>query len=298
MSQFSTRAIDPAQTDALLEVVTQQITLMTFDEEDEEMVGRLVSCLADPREGAQMALASTFGEIGEAATGILVEGLLGHPIALARRGCGRSLAKVRDPDSVPGLIQALLMDGDPRVKSAVASALVAIGEPAVVALLEVIASEAGMTETGHAAWALAHMDGEALPAFYGAIGSPVGAVRCAVVAATSAVVKAHGPSFLPGPAIDLIVSALTDLDPMVRSEAATAIGNIPLKVEVEKLLVTLADPVEEVRRAGAIALGRLGDRKAIEFLERAATGDESNSVRILAALAIGAILQGRGFANG
>jgi HEAT repeat protein len=47
--------------------------------------------------------------------------------------------------------------------------------------------------------------------------------------------------------------------------------------------------VEEVRRAGAIALGRLGDRKAIGFLERAAAGDESNSVRILAALAIGAI---------
>ena len=287
MSQFSARAIDPAQTDALLEVVTQQITLMTFDEADEEMLGRLVGCLADPREGAQMALASTFGEIGEAATGILVEGLLGHPIALARRGCGRSLAKVRDPDSVPGLIQALLRDSDPRVKSAVASALVAIGEPAVVALLDVIASEVGMTETGHAAWALAHMDDEALPAFYGAIDSPVGAVRCAVVAATCAVLKAHGG--VDERAIALIVVALGDLDPMVRTEAATAIGNIPLRVEVEKLLVTLADPVEDVRQAAAIALGRLGDRKAIEFLERAAASDVSNSVRILAALAIGAI---------
>ena len=177
MSQFSSRAIDPTQTDALLEVVTQQITLLTFDEGDEEMLKRLVGCLADPREGAQMALASTFGEIGEAATGILVAGLLGHPIALARRGCGRSLAKVRDPDAIPGLIQALLMDSDPRVKSAVASALVAIGEPAIPALLDVIASEVGMTETGYAAWALAHMDETALPAFYGAIDSPVEAVR-------------------------------------------------------------------------------------------------------------------------
>ncbi len=287
MSQFSSRAIDPAQTDALLEVVTQQITLLTFDEEDEEMLGRLVGCLADPREGAQMALVSTFGEIGEAATGILVAGLLGHPIALARRGCGRSLAKVRDPDAIPGLIQALLKDSDPRVKSAVASALVAIGEPAVPALLDVIASEVGMTETGYAAWALAHMSDEALPAFYGAIDSPVGAVRCAVVAATCAVLKAHGAR--DERAIDLILEALGDLDPMVRTEAATAIGNIPLKVDVEKLLVTLADPVEDVRRAGAIALGRLGDRRAIEFLERTAARDVSNSVRILAALAIGAI---------
>lgn len=287
MSQFSSRAIDPAQTDALLEVVTQQITLLTFDEGDEEMLGRLVGCLADPREGAQMALANTFGEIGEAATGILVEGLLSHPIALARRGCGRALARVRDPDAVPGLVQALLRDGDPRVKSAVASALVAIGEPAVPMLLDVIASEAGMTETGYAAWALAHMNSEALPVFYRAIESPVGAVRSAVVAATSAVLKAHGGK--SERAIRLIVVALEDLDPMVRTEAATAIGSIPLKVEVEKLLVTLADPVEAVRRAGAIALGRLGDRRAIEFLERAAASDVSNSVRILAALAIGQI---------
>jgi HEAT repeat protein len=54
-------------------------------------------------------------------------------------------------------------------------------------------------------------------------------------------------------------------------------------------LVTLADPVEDVRRAGAIALGRLGDRKAIEVLELVAASDVSNSVRVLAALAIGAI---------
>lgn len=291
MSQFSARAIDPAQTDALLEVVTQQITLLTFDDDDDEMLRRLVGCLADPRESAQMALARTFGEIGEGATGILIEGLLGHPIALARRGCGRALAKVQDPDAVPGLIQALLMDSDPRVKSAAASALVAIGEPAVRALLDVIASEVGMTETGHAAWALAHMDKEALPAFYRAIESPAGAVRCAVIAAMSAVLKAHDneEKQKDEKAIAFIVEALTDLDPMVRTEAATAIGSIPLKVEIERLLVTLTDPVEAVRRAAAIALGRLGDRKAVQILEQVAVADESNSVRILARLAIGQI---------
>ena len=87
-----------------------------------------------------------------------------------------------------------------------------------------------------------------------------------MVAATCAVLKAHGGR--DERAIALIVVALGDLEPMVRTEAATAIGAIPLKVEVEKLLVTLADPVEDVRRAGAIALGRLGDRRAIQPLER------------------------------
>ena len=130
------------------------------------------------------------------------------------------------------------------------------------------------------------MDAESLPIFYAAIDSPIGAVRAAVVSATSAILKAHIGQTIE-PAIALILISLTDLDAMVRTEAATAIGSIPLKVEVEKLLVTLADPVEDVRRAGAIALGKLGNKKAIAFLKQSAEHDESNSVRILATLAIG-----------
>lgn len=289
MSHFPVRAIDPNQTDALLEVVTQQITLLTFDETDEDMLMQLVNCLADPRELVQTQLSNTFGEIGEAATLILLNALANHPIALVRRGCGRSLAKVRDPEAVPGLIQSLLQDPDPRVKSAVSSALVAIGSASVPALLELIASDIGTAETGHAAWALAHMDAESLPMFYKAIDSPTGSVRSAVVAATSAILKAHinHPLETLDPAIALILISLTDLDPIVRTEAATAIGSIPLKIELEKLLATLADPIEDVRRAGAIALGKLGNKNAIVLLKQSAEFDESNSVRILAALAIG-----------
>ena len=286
MSHFPVRAIDPNQTDALLEVVTQQITLLTFDETDEDMLMQLVNCLADPRELVQTQLSNTFGEIGEAATLILLNALANHPIALVRRGCGRSLAKVRDPEAVPGLIQSLLQDPDPRVKSAVSSALVAIGSASVPALLELIASDIGTAETGHAAWALAHMDAESLPMFYKAIDSPTGSVRSAVVAATSAILKAHVGQTLDQ-AIALILISLTDLDPIVRTEAATAIGSIPLKIELEKLLATLADPIEDVRRAGAIALGKLGNKNAIVLLKQSAEFDESNSVRILAALAIG-----------
>ena len=289
MSQFPVRAIDPNQTDALLEVVTQQITLLTFDETDEDMLMQLVNALADTREIAQTQLSNTFGEIGEAATTILLNALATHPIALVRRGCGRSLAKIRDPEAVPGLIQSLLQDPDPRVKSAVSSALVSIGSASVPALLELIASDIGTAETGHAAWALAHMDAESLPIFYKAIDSPTGSVRSAVVAATSAILKAHinHPLETLDPAIALILIALTDLDPIVRTEAATAIGSIPLKIELEKLLATLADPIEDVRRAGAIALGKLGNKNAIVLLKQSAQFDESNSVRILAALAIG-----------
>ena len=290
MSQFSARAIDPAQTDALLEVVTQQITLLTFDDRDEEMLARLVGCLADPREEAQTALANTFGEIGEAATEILVAGLLTHPIAVARRGCGRSLAKVRNPDAVPGLIHALLKDTDPRVKSAVASALVAIGAPAVPGLLEIIGSDAGMTEMGQAAWALAHMDTEALPKFYEAIESPLAAVRSAVVTAVGSIVKGRVDRLEMDPrAVNLLLNALDDGDAMVRLEAVNAIATIGLKSAVEKVMERLKDDHEEVRRAAAIALGKLGDRSALVLLDEVARGDGASAVRILAKLAIGAI---------
>ena len=302
MSQFSARAIDPAQTDALLEVVTQQITLLTFDEGDEEVLGRLVAALADPRDGVQERLAATFGEIGEAATGILVRGLREHPIAMARRGCGRSLAKIMDPFAVPGLILALVEDGDVRVKSAAASALVAIGPDAVSGLIEVVAGMGDTGVTGHAAWALAHMDAGALPMLCGAIASPIGAVRSAIVTAVGAIVRGSGDRGGDrvsdwGGAVDLLLKGLDDVEAMVRLEAVNAIAGIGLGSAVLRVVELLGDEHEEVRRSAAIALGKLGDRRALAALERSRVSDEASSVRVLAALAIAAILQERGVAN-
>ena len=293
MSQFSARAIDPAQTDALLEVVTQQITLLTFDEGDEEVLGRLVVALADPRDGVQERLAATFGEIGEAATGILVRGLREHPIAMARRGCGRSLAKIMDPFAVPGLILALVEDGDVRVKSAAASALVAIGPDAVSGLIEVVAGMGDTGVTGHAAWALAHMDAGALPMLCCAIASPIGAVRSAIVTAVGAIVRGSGDRGDRvsdwGGAVDLLLKGLDDVEAMVRLEAVNAIAGIGLGSAVCRVVELLEDEHEEVRRSAAIALGKLGDRRALGALKRSRVGDEASSVRVLAALAIGAI---------
>ena len=293
MSQFSARGIDPAQTDALLEVVTQQITLLTFDEGDEDVLGRLVEALADPRDGVQERLAATFGEIGEAATGILVRGLREHPIAMARRGCGRSLAKIMDPFAVPELILALVEDGDVRVKSAAASALVAIGPDAVSGLIEVVAGMGDTGVTGHAAWALAHMEAGALPMLCGAIASPIGAVRSAIVTAVGAIVRGSGEigdriSDWDG-AVDLLLKGLDDVEAIVRLEAVNAIAGIGLGSAVLAVVELLKDEHEEVRRSAAIALGKLGDRRALAALERSVAADEASSVRVLAALAIAAI---------
>lgn len=287
MSQFSARAIDPAQTDALIEVVTQQITLLTFDDTDTDTLHRLVTALADPREQSQTALINLFGEIGEATTELLLLGLQQHPIALARRGCARSLAKVCDPFSVPGLIEALVMDPDVWVKSAAASALVAIGPPAVLELLDIVTEIQDPQINGQAAWSLAHMDPETLPLFYDAITSPLGSVRAAVITAVGSILKRHSDHFpYPSPALDLLHKGLTDLDPNARLESVTAIAALRLKSSVRSILPLLTDPDETVRRATAIALGKLSDSSILPALETAARTDEAASVRVLAQLAI------------
>jgi HEAT repeat protein len=52
-----------------LEQVTEQITLLTFDDEDDALIQQLVACLADEREAVRRRLIDTLGEIGEPATG-------------------------------------------------------------------------------------------------------------------------------------------------------------------------------------------------------------------------------------
>jgi bilin biosynthesis protein len=292
MSQFSARAIDPAQTDAIIEVVTQQITLLTFDNTDTDTLHRLINCLADPREESQITLTQLFGEIGEAATELLLLALQNHPIARVRRGCARALAKVRDPFSVPGLIQALSTDSNPWVKSAAASALVAIGSPAVLDLLDLVTISVDPQINGQASWALAHMDPETLPIFQSAINSPVGSVRAAIITAVGAILKSQTPRFPPSNSVlDLLYKGLNDLEAQVRSEAVSALSSLSLSNSSTAILPLLNDSDESVRRVSAIALGKLRDRTTLPALVTASKTDKSLAVRTLAKIAIGQITE-------
>ena len=185
--------------------------------------------------------------------------------------------------------------------SAAASALVAIGPDAVSGLLDVVAGMGDTGVTGHAAWALAHMDAGALPMLCGAIASPIGAVRSAIVTAVGAIVRGsgdRGDRFSDwGGAVNLLLKGLDDVEAIVRLEAVNAIAGIGLGSAVLRVVELLGDEHEEVRRSAAIALGKLGDRRALGALERSRVSDEASSVRVLAALAIAAILQERGVAN-
>ena len=277
--------LDPAETDALMRSITEQIDRDTFDAEDVVTLRQMVECLGDPRGLVRLRFAQTLGDIGGTATPLLVDALLHHPNPVVRRAAGKTLALIIDPDTVPSLLHALLHDEDTVVKGSAVGALAKMGEASVPPLLEILADPIRSESTkGHAAWALGFIGAAAAPFLEDAIASDSLDVRCAAVGAIAHLVQETGDTR----AAQLLLGTLHDPDPNVRSEAASAIGKMAYLPALPLLITTLKDPDGEVRRTAAVALGKLGDRSAIPHLQAALT-DELEPVRILAKLAISKI---------
>jgi bilin biosynthesis protein len=277
--------IDPAVTDALLKSVTEQIDLDTFDAHDRIQLQQMVECLGDPRGLMRLRFAQALGDIGGAATPLLVSALLHHINPVVRRAAGKTLALIMDTSTVPDLLHALLHDQDTVVRGSAVGALAKMGEASVPALLSILADPSRPESTkGHAAWALGFIGAEAAPFLESAIKSDSIDVRCAAVGAIAHLAQEQGDER----AIQLLIAALSDTDPNVRSEAASAIGKMAYLPALPDLITALGDPDGEVRRTAAVSLGKLGDRSAIPALEVLLT-DDLEPVRVLAKLAIAKI---------
>lgn len=85
-----------------------------------------------------------------------------------------------------------------------------------------------------------------------------------------------------------LTAALDDSSPLVRLEAATALGRIGEAGAVSALIARATDPEEGVRRAVIVALGALGEPKATAALTFA-LADRSTTVGALAARALGSL---------
>ena len=273
--------IDPAATDALLKLVTEQIDLDTFDADDSVQLQQIVECLGDPRGLIRLRVAQTLGDIGGTATPLLVAALLDHLNPVVRRAAGKTLALIMDTSTVPDLLHALLNDEDTVVRGSAVGALAKMGEASVPALLSILADPIRSESTkGHAAWALGFIGAEAAPFLESAIRSDSIDVRCAAVGAIANLAQQGDER-----AIQLLIATLSDVDPNVRSEAASAIGKMAYLPALPNLITALGDPDGEVRRTAAVSLGKLGDRSAIPALEVLLT-DDLEPVRVLAKLAI------------
>lgn len=128
----------PAETDALLKALTEQLDWDIFDSEDQTLLQQMVESLADARRKIRLRLIRAFGDIGEPATSVLIEALSGHPDPVVRRAAGQALSLIADPEAVTPLIQALLQDPDPIVHKTVMGSLIRIGEAAVPSLQAVL----------------------------------------------------------------------------------------------------------------------------------------------------------------
>lgn len=275
-----------AKTDALIQMVTEQITLDTFDRNDDQLLRRMVfEGLGDKRGLVRLRFAETLGQIGESATPFLVEALANHPDPVIRRAAAKTLTLIADPTAVPPLLHALLNDEDTVVQGSAAGALARTGEAAVPALLDILASPEHPESTkGQAAWALAFMGSEAAEYLYKALDSDCVDVRRAVVGALAHVAQEQADE----KATKILVSSLTDPSAEIRTEAAAALAQLNYPPAVPHLILALRDTDGEVRKAAVTSLGKLGDRTALEPL-KAALNDQLEVVRLLAKLAISQI---------
>ena len=273
-----------SETDDLLQSVNDRIAQGTFEVNNHELLQRMVDSLADSRGMVRLGLVEALGKVGKPTTPFLVGGLSSNPNPVVRRSCAKALAIVADNNAVSSLIHSLLHDEDTVVRASSAGALARMGETAVTALLEIIGSpDSPATTKGQASWALSFIGTEAKELLYPAIHSDSPDVRVSVVAALG-----NQEEQLKGDreAVDLLIGAVKDNSPLVRAEAATALGRVAGADALEPLISCLEDVDDEVRKSVALRLMKIGEPRAIEFLQLALDREQSEPVGKVIQLAI------------
>ncbi|MEH1948136.1 MAG: HEAT repeat domain-containing protein [Nostoc sp.] len=274
------------ETDALFAVVSEQLSLNTFNSDDQELLKRMVESMGDSRGMVRLSFAEALGKIGKPATPLLMEAVANHPNPVVRRASAKTLTLIADPIAIPTLVNALLNDEDTVVKTSSVGGLAKIGEAAVPALLKILAStEYPESTKGHAVWALGFIGAEAKEHLYREINSDSAEVRAAVV---GAIAKIAQEGTQEG-AFNILINALNDPSEIVRCEAAAALGSLTYQPAIPHLVELLHHTDWETRKAAALALMKIGDAAALEPLQAALTEEEEAGVQAVMKLAISQI---------
>lgn len=274
-----------AENDNLLESIKEQIASKTFDSSNQQLLKQMVEGLGDTRGMVRLGFAQALGEIGKPATPFLTEALANHSNVVVRRAAAKTLTIISDTSAIPNLLNSFLNDEDTVVRSSSAGALARTGEIAAPALLDILAStEYSEDIKGHAAWALAFIGSKASELLYKALNDTSLDVRCAVIGAIGHVAQEQSDE----KSCNLLVASLRDPEPIIRTEAAAALGQINYPPAVEHLITATQDTDLDVRKAAINSLGKIGDSRAMEALQ-AMLNDEREVVRVLSKLAIAQI---------
>ncbi|MEA5599762.1 HEAT repeat domain-containing protein [Nostoc sp. UHCC 0252] len=278
--------LSQAKTDAILAAVNEQFGLNSFNPDDQELLKQMIESMGDSRGMVRLSFAEALGKVGKPATPLLMEAVANHPNPVVRRASAKTLTLIADPIAVPTLVNALLNDEDTVVKTSAVGGLAKIGEAAVPALLQILAStEYPESAKGHAVWALGFIGAEAKEHLYREINSDSADVRAAVVGAIAKIAEEGTEEG----AFQILVNALTDSSLMVRCEAASALGSLAYQPAIPNLVELLYHPDWETRKAAALALMKIGDRTALEPLQAALTEEQEAGVQAVIELAISQI---------
>lgn len=188
-------------------------------------VPALGTCLDDPELSVQEAASTVLSSIADARVlNPLIQALRSQDW-IVRMHAAKALGRIKDSGSVPALAP-LLQDKVKAVREEVSTALAAIGESAMPALLE----------------ALTHHDW---------------LVRLHAV-------EALGKTASREAVQPLLTTLFNDTDSAVREDAVRALGSIGDPGAVEYLFTAMHEPA--LRTLAIEALGRIGDRRAVPVL--------------------------------
>jgi len=269
--------------DALILDVQQQQAAGTFDDADEALIVQLVEGFNDTRGMKRLAFAEILGKVGKPATPALIEGLANHDNPVVRRACAKTMTLIADTTTIPTLVNALLTDEDTVVHGSAVGALAVMGEEAAPVLLDIVASnDYPDSSKGLATWGLSFVGTAGAAHLYEAIDSDKEEVRSAVIGALTTLVQESEDQ----QALGLILSGLSDVSAMVRSEAAAALGKLSNPTVVPHLTTVLVDKDVDVRKTAAMAMMKIGSGEAIAPLQNALSEERDEVVLPVLRLAI------------
>ncbi|HAC65545.1 MAG TPA: glycosyl transferase family 2 [Cyanothece sp. UBA12306] len=275
--------LTPEQTDNLLEKIAEEISLKTFDSNNQQLLKSLVECLGDTRGMTRLRAAQTLGEIGQPATPFLLDALANHSNVVVRRAAAKTLTLIADPQTIPQLIESFLNDEDTVVQGSSVGALARMGEAGVLPLLDILGSpDVPESAKGHAAWALAFIGAKAKEHLYQAVSHYSPVVRAAVVGAIAKVAAEEPDQDL----LDILVKSLSDSNSNVRCETAAVLGNLTYKPAIPNLVELLNHVDEETRKSSALSLMKIGDPMVLEPLQEALNSESATAVQSIIKLAI------------
>ena len=227
-----------------------------------QAIDALTALFNDPMMEVQSEAVSAMATLGDAVVPHLIASLKDQRWRV-REQSAKSLGKIKNQESVQPLMIAC-RDRDGAVKSAAAEALGTIGDPKAIPALIKLFKDTSKIIRETAGTALVHIGEPSVPALLETLKDPHFVVRCHGVRALGGMTTDYqiGRAWVQSPqVVDALIKALKDEDRAVREDATIALGIIGDPRAVEGLIEAMKDGA--VKRHAIASLGMIGDARAL-----------------------------------